>query len=57
MKIKVLNSSPYYAQANVQAKSSNKTLLKIIKKKIDGHLRKWHEGAIRGIVGTQDVQT
>jgi hypothetical protein len=55
MKIKVLNSSPYYAQANVQAKSSNKTLLKIIKKKIDGHLRKWHEGAIRGIVGTQDV--
>jgi hypothetical protein len=57
MKIKVLNSSPYYAQDNVQAKSSNKTMLKIIKKKIDDHLRKWHEGAIRGIVGTQDVQT
>jgi hypothetical protein len=43
MKIKVLNSSPYYAQANGQAESSNKTLLKVIKKKIDEFPRKWHE--------------
>jgi IS30 family transposase len=43
MKIKVLNSSLYYAQANGQAESSNKTLLKIIKKKIDEFPRKWHE--------------
>jgi hypothetical protein len=28
--IKLLNSSPYYAQANGQAKSSNKTLVKLI---------------------------
>jgi hypothetical protein len=34
-KIKLLNSSPYYAQANGQAKSSNKNLIKLIKKKIE----------------------
>ena len=31
-KIKLLNSSPYYAQANGQAESCNKTLIKLIKK-------------------------
>jgi IS30 family transposase len=43
MKIKVLNSSPYYAEANGQAKLRNKALLKIITKKIDDHPRRWHE--------------
>jgi hypothetical protein len=33
--IKLLNSSPYYAQANGQAKSSNKTLVKLI---VDGEI-------------------
>jgi hypothetical protein len=33
--IKLLNSSPYYTQANRQAESSNKTLVKLIKKKIE----------------------
>ena len=33
--IKLLNSSPYYAQANGQAKSSNKTLIRLIKVKIE----------------------
>ena len=33
-KIKLLNSSPYYAQANGQAESSNKILIKLVKKKI-----------------------
>jgi dihydroneopterin aldolase len=42
-KIKMLKSSPYYAQANGQAKSSNKTLIKLIKKKIKDNPRKWHE--------------
>jgi hypothetical protein len=42
-KIKLLNSSPYYDQANVQAKSSNKTLIKLIKKKIGENPRRWHE--------------
>jgi transposase InsO family protein len=43
LKIKLLNSLPYYAQANGQAKSSNKVLIKLIKKKIDEHMRRWHE--------------
>jgi hypothetical protein len=42
-KIRLLHSSPYYAQANGQAKSSNKTLIKLIKKKIEGNPRRWHE--------------
>lgn len=42
-RIKLLNSSPYYAQANGQAESSNRTLIKLIKKKIKEHPRKWHE--------------
>jgi hypothetical protein len=33
--IKLLNSSPYYAHANGQAESTNKTLVKLIKKKIE----------------------
>jgi transposase InsO family protein len=38
-KLRLLNSSPYYAQA----KSSNKTLIKLIKKKIEDNSRRWHE--------------
>jgi transposase InsO family protein len=41
--IKLLNSSPYYAQASGQAESSNKTLVKLIKKKIEDNPRRWHE--------------
>ena len=40
---KILNSSPYYAQANSQADSSNKILIKLIKKKIDENPRRWYE--------------
>ena len=42
-KIKLLNSSPYYAQANGQAKSSNKILINLIKKKIEENPKRWHE--------------
>jgi transposase InsO family protein len=42
-KIRLFNSSPYYAQANGQAKSNNKTLIKLIKKKIEDNPRRWHE--------------
>ena len=42
-KIKMLNSSPYYAQANGQAESSNKILIRLIKKKIEENPRRWHE--------------
>jgi hypothetical protein len=32
-RIKFLNSSPYYAQANAQAKSSNRTLISLVKRR------------------------
>jgi hypothetical protein len=41
--IKLLNSSPYYAQANGQAESSNKLLVKLIKKKIEDNPKRCHE--------------
>jgi transposase InsO family protein len=43
LKIKLLSSSPYYAQANGHAESSNKTLIKLIKKKIEENPKRWHE--------------
>jgi transposase InsO family protein len=41
-RIKLLNSSSYYAQANGQAESSNRTLISLIKKKIYDHPKQWH---------------
>ena len=35
MGIKLLNSSPYFAQANGQAEESNQIMIKLIKKKIE----------------------
>ncbi|KAK1662389.1 hypothetical protein QYE76_050548 [Lolium multiflorum] len=43
MGIKLIRSSPYYAQANGQAEASNKSLIKLIKRKIDEYPRRWHE--------------
>jgi hypothetical protein len=43
LKIALLNSSRNYAQANGQAESSNKVLIKLIKKKIEDIPRRWHE--------------
>jgi transposase InsO family protein len=43
MKIKLLNSSPYYAQANGQVEASNKVKIKIIKKRMKDNPRRWHE--------------
>jgi transposase InsO family protein len=43
LKIKLHSSSPYYAQANGQAESGNKTLIKLIKKKIEKNPKRWHE--------------
>ncbi len=39
--IELLNSSPYYAQANGQAEASNKSLIKLIKRKISDYPRQW----------------
>jgi hypothetical protein len=43
MGIKLIRSSPYYAQANGQAEASNQSLIMLIKRKIDEHPRRWHE--------------
>jgi hypothetical protein len=43
MRIKLIRSSPYYAQANGQAEASNQSLIKLIKRKIDEYPRRWHE--------------
>jgi hypothetical protein len=43
MKIKLMNSSLYYAQANGQAESRNKVLIKIIKKRIKDSPRRWQK--------------
>jgi transposase InsO family protein len=43
IEIKLLNSSPYYAQANSQAEASNKIFIRLVKKKIEEHPRRWHE--------------
>ena len=42
MGIKLLNSSPYYAQANGQAEASNKGIIKLIKMKIEEQQKRWH---------------
>jgi transposase InsO family protein len=41
--IKLIRSSPYYAQANGQAEASSQSLIKLIKRKINEHPRRWHE--------------
>jgi hypothetical protein len=43
LKIKLLSSSPYYARANGRDESSNNTLIKLIKKKIEENPKRWHE--------------
>ena len=40
MGIKLIRSSPYYAQANGQAEVSNQSLIKLIKRKIDEYPRR-----------------
>ena len=42
MGIKLLNSSPYYTQANGLVEASNLILIKLIKKKIEEQPRKWY---------------
>jgi transposase InsO family protein len=42
-RIKLLNSSPYYAQANGQAEPSNRTLINLIKKKISDNPKHCHK--------------
>jgi hypothetical protein len=41
-RIKLLNSSPYYAQANGHAESNNRTLISLVKKKISDPPKRQH---------------
>jgi hypothetical protein len=43
LKIKLLSSSPYYAQANSEVESNNKTLIMLIKKKMEENPKRWHQ--------------
>jgi transposase InsO family protein len=52
LKIRLLNSSPYYAQANGQAEASNKALIKLIKKKIDEQSEEMAWGIVGSSLGT-----
>ena len=40
---RLVHSSPYYAQANRKAESTNKVLIEMIKRTIKDKLRRWHE--------------
>lgn len=42
-RIKLLHSSPYYAQANGQAETANKVIINLKKQYIEKHPRKWNE--------------
>jgi hypothetical protein len=49
LKIKLLNALQYYAQANEQAEARNKTIVGLIKKKIEEKPRRWHEVLIEAL--------
>ncbi|CAL9011748.1 unnamed protein product, partial [Prunus brigantina] len=42
-KFKLLQSTPFYAQANGQAESSNKVIINIIRKMLEKNPKQWHE--------------
>ncbi|CAL2230415.1 unnamed protein product [Prunus armeniaca] len=42
-KFKLLQSTPYCAQANGQVESSNKVIINIIRKMLEDNPRQWHE--------------
>ena len=56
-KIKLLNLSPYFSQANGQAESSKKILIKLVKKKIVENSTRWHEvyPKLCGFIAYQDM--
>ncbi|CAL9004669.1 unnamed protein product [Prunus brigantina] len=43
LKIKLLQSTPYYTQANGHVESRNKVILNIIRKMLEANPRQWHE--------------
>jgi hypothetical protein len=49
LKIKLINSSPYYAQSNGQVEASNKIIIGLIKKTIEERSRRWHEMLVEAL--------
>jgi len=49
MGITLIQSSPYYAQANGQAEASNKSLIKLIKRNIDEYPKQWHDRLVEAL--------
>nr|KYP56205.1 Pro-Pol polyprotein [Cajanus cajan] len=45
--IKLVTSTPYYAQANGQVEAANKLIISLIKKHISGKPRRWHETLVQ----------
>nr|KYP35159.1 Pro-Pol polyprotein [Cajanus cajan] len=45
--IKLMTSTPYYAQANGQVEAANKILINLIKKHISSKPRNWHENLVQ----------
>ncbi|GKV13619.1 hypothetical protein SLEP1_g24610 [Rubroshorea leprosula] len=43
MGLRLLNSTPHYAQANGQAEASNKVVINLLEKMVDDNPRRWHE--------------
>ncbi len=41
--IKMINSNPYYPQADGQAEATNKVIIKILKKMLQNNPRSWHQ--------------
>ncbi|CAL2237907.1 unnamed protein product [Prunus armeniaca] len=46
LKIKLLQSTPYYTQANGHVESRNKVILNIIRKMLEENPRQWHENLL-----------
>jgi hypothetical protein len=42
-RVKLLNSSPYYAHANGQAESSNRTFINLLTNKMSDNPKHWHK--------------
>ena len=49
MGITLIQSSPYYDQANGQTEASNKSLIKLIKCKIDEYPKQWHDRLVEAL--------
>jgi hypothetical protein len=54
LKIKLLSFSPYYTHVNGQDESSNKTPIKLIKKKIKDNPKRWH-GVLLEVLWTHHI--